>query len=170
MHNCVAPFTSHGTLHEFGAEKQFPELNWHILTFLNKFYCLESHTQHCWRCSKSTWAWWIISQEVVWFLRCVTIGIQPTTRVFFWEIFFCHFFTWKYLILMYSMVYKWKENDPYSPGIEIINRKKLTYFYNFWKFYFNRTSFTLDELVSFVKVFKLFRLEWIVLVFRVWTQ
>jgi hypothetical protein len=41
---------------------------------------------------------------------------------------------------------------------------------NFWKFYFIRTGFTLDELVSLVKVFKLFRLEWIVLVFRVWTQ
>jgi hypothetical protein len=34
VHNCVAPFTSHGKLHEFGAENQFPELNWQILTFL----------------------------------------------------------------------------------------------------------------------------------------
>jgi hypothetical protein len=42
--------------------------------------------------------------------------------------------------------------------------------YNFWKFYFIRISFTLGEVVSFVKVFGLFRLEWIVLVFRVWTQ
>ncbi len=34
LHNCVAPFTSHVKLHEFGAEKnQFPELNRHILTF-----------------------------------------------------------------------------------------------------------------------------------------
>jgi hypothetical protein len=41
---------------------------------------------------------------------------------------------------------------------------------NFWKFYFIRTSFTLDELVSLVKRFNLFRLEWFVLVFRVWTQ
>jgi len=41
---------------------------------------------------------------------------------------------------------------------------------NFWKFYLNRTSFALGELVSLVKVFRLFRLERIVLVFRVWTQ
>ncbi len=41
---------------------------------------------------------------------------------------------------------------------------------NFWKFYLNRISFTLGELVCFVKVFRLFRLERIVLVFRVWTQ
>jgi hypothetical protein len=34
VHNCVAPFTSHGKLDEFGAEKSFPELNCHILTFL----------------------------------------------------------------------------------------------------------------------------------------
>jgi hypothetical protein len=40
---------------------------------------------------------------------------------------------------------------------------------NFWKFYLVKTSFTLDVLFSLVKVFKLFRLEWIVLVFRVWT-
>ncbi len=30
---------------------------------------------------------------------------------------------------------------------------------NFWKFYLIRTSFTLGELVSFMKVFRLFRLE-----------
>ncbi len=42
--------------------------------------------------------------------------------------------------------------------------------YNFWKFYFIRISFTLGEVVSLVKVIGLFRLEWIVLVFRVWTQ
>ncbi len=41
---------------------------------------------------------------------------------------------------------------------------------NFGKFYVTRTSFTLGELVSLVKVFRLFRLEGIVLVFRVWTQ
>ncbi len=41
---------------------------------------------------------------------------------------------------------------------------------NFWKFYLIRTSFTLGELVPLVKVFRLFRLEWIFLVFRVWTQ
>jgi hypothetical protein len=41
---------------------------------------------------------------------------------------------------------------------------------NFWKFYLIRSSFTLVELVSLVKVFRLFRLEGIVLVFRVWTQ
>jgi hypothetical protein len=28
-----APFTSHGKLHEFGAEKSIPELSQHILTF-----------------------------------------------------------------------------------------------------------------------------------------
>jgi hypothetical protein len=33
VHNCVAPVTSHGKLHEFGAEKPIPELNRHILTF-----------------------------------------------------------------------------------------------------------------------------------------
>ncbi len=31
-------------------------------------------------------------------------------------------------------------------------------------------SFTLGELVSLMKVFRLVRLEWIFLVFRVWTQ
>ncbi len=41
---------------------------------------------------------------------------------------------------------------------------------NFWKFYLNRTSFTLGEPVSLVNVFRLFRLQRIVLVFRVWTQ
>ncbi len=40
----------------------------------------------------------------------------------------------------------------------------------FGSFTLLRTSFTLGELVSLVKVFKLFRLEQIVLVFRVWTQ
>ncbi len=38
----------------------------------------------------------------------------------------------------------------------------------FGKFYLVRTNFTLGELVSLVvKVFRLFRFEWIVLVFRV---
>jgi len=41
---------------------------------------------------------------------------------------------------------------------------------NFWKFYLIRTSFTFGEPVSLVKVFRLFRLEGIVLVFRVWTR
>ncbi len=41
---------------------------------------------------------------------------------------------------------------------------------NFWKFYLIKTSFTLGERVCFVKVFRLFRLERIVLVFRVWTH
>jgi hypothetical protein len=41
---------------------------------------------------------------------------------------------------------------------------------NFWKFYLVRTNLTLDELVSLVKVFRVFRLEWIILVFRVRTQ
>ncbi len=41
---------------------------------------------------------------------------------------------------------------------------------NFWKVYLIRPGFTLREPVSLVKVFRLFRLERIVLVFRVWTQ
>jgi hypothetical protein len=41
---------------------------------------------------------------------------------------------------------------------------------NFWKFYLMRTSVTLRELVSLVKVFRLFRSEWIFLLFRLWTQ
>jgi len=41
---------------------------------------------------------------------------------------------------------------------------------NFWKFYLIRTTFTLGEPVSSVKVFRLFTLERIVLVFRVWTE
>jgi hypothetical protein len=40
----------------------------------------------------------------------------------------------------------------------------------FWKFYLIGTSFTLGELVSLVKVFRLFRLKQIFLVFRPWTQ
>ncbi len=42
--------------------------------------------------------------------------------------------------------------------------------YNIWKFYLTRIGFTLAEVVSLVKLFRLFRLEWVVLVFRVWTQ
>jgi hypothetical protein len=38
---------------------------------------------------------------------------------------------------------------------------------NFWKFYLIRIGFTVVEPVSLVKVFGVFRLEWIVLVFRV---
>jgi hypothetical protein len=41
---------------------------------------------------------------------------------------------------------------------------------NFWKFYLIKIAFTLDEIIFLVKMFRLFRLEWIVLVFRVWTQ
>jgi hypothetical protein len=41
---------------------------------------------------------------------------------------------------------------------------------NFRKFYLIRTNFTLSELVSLVKVFRLFRLEQIFLVLRVWTE
>ncbi len=37
-------------------------------------------------------------------------------------------------------------------------------------FYYTKLRFTLDEPVFLVKVFRLFRLEQIVLVFRVWTQ
>jgi hypothetical protein len=32
----------------FVQKNQFPELNWRILIFRNKFYCLESHTEHRW--------------------------------------------------------------------------------------------------------------------------
>jgi hypothetical protein len=41
---------------------------------------------------------------------------------------------------------------------------------NFRKLDLIRTSFTLGELVSLVKVFRLFRFDQIVLVLRVWTQ
>ncbi len=41
---------------------------------------------------------------------------------------------------------------------------------NFWEFYLIRTGFTLSEPVSLVKMFRLVRLERILLVFRVWTQ
>ncbi len=41
---------------------------------------------------------------------------------------------------------------------------------HFWKFYLVRISSTLGEPVSLVIMFRLFRLEWIVLVFRVWKQ
>ncbi len=55
VHNCVASFTSYGKLHEFGAEKPIPWAK--TSTFWlsrNKFYCLESHSEHRWRCS-----WWV---------------------------------------------------------------------------------------------------------------
>jgi len=39
---------------------------------------------------------------------------------------------------------------------------------NFWKFHPMRIDFTLGEPVSLVKMFRLFRLNWIFLVFRVW--
>jgi hypothetical protein len=41
---------------------------------------------------------------------------------------------------------------------------------NFWKFYLIRTGFTFRELVSLVKVFRLFQLERSFWVLRVWTQ
>ncbi len=41
---------------------------------------------------------------------------------------------------------------------------------NFRQFYVIKSSFTLREPVSLVKVFRLFRLERIDLVFRVWTE
>ncbi len=41
---------------------------------------------------------------------------------------------------------------------------------NFWKFYIISIGFTLGEPVFLVKVFRLFRLERIFLVLRVWTQ
>jgi hypothetical protein len=52
VHNCVATFTSHGKLHEFGAEKP---TSWakpaHFDFFHNKFYSQQSHSEHGWRCS-----------------------------------------------------------------------------------------------------------------------
>ncbi len=52
VHNSVAPLISHGQLQK----NQFSKLNRHILTFsqyiYNTFYCLESHTEHRWRCSE----------------------------------------------------------------------------------------------------------------------
>ncbi len=41
---------------------------------------------------------------------------------------------------------------------------------NFWKFYLIKIGFKLHEPVSLVIVFRLFKLEWIFWVFRVWTQ
>jgi len=41
---------------------------------------------------------------------------------------------------------------------------------NIWKFYLIEIGFTLGELVSLVKMFRLFRLEQMFLVFKVWTQ
>ncbi len=37
----------------WGQNNQFPELNRHIWLFRNKFYCLESQTEHRWRCSNN---------------------------------------------------------------------------------------------------------------------
>jgi hypothetical protein len=34
VHTFVAPFTNHGKLHQFGAEKLIGEITLHILTFL----------------------------------------------------------------------------------------------------------------------------------------
>jgi hypothetical protein len=41
---------------------------------------------------------------------------------------------------------------------------------NFWKFYLIKIGFTLHQLVSLVKMFRLFKSKRIFLVFRVWTQ
>jgi hypothetical protein len=41
-------------------KNQFSELNQHILTFHTKFYCLEPHTEHQWRCSKVLFKLWVI--------------------------------------------------------------------------------------------------------------
>jgi hypothetical protein len=53
VHNCVAPFTSHSKLHEFGAGKP---ISWakpaHFDLFAINFTVWESHTDHRWRCSK----------------------------------------------------------------------------------------------------------------------
>ncbi len=59
---------------------------------------------------------------------------------------------------------------PYFVGLCLFRDREYHIGSNFWKFYLVRISFTLDELVSLVKVFRVFRLEWIILVFRMRTQ
>jgi hypothetical protein len=46
----------------------------------------------------------------------------------------------------------------------------LSHWIQLLEVYFIRTVFTLNETVFLVKVFRLFKLEQIVLVFSVWTQ
>jgi hypothetical protein len=53
---------------------------------------------------------------------------------------------------------------------KFVGKKKTLIRSNFWKFYLIRTGFTLSESVSLLKMFRMFKLEWIFLVFRVWTQ
>jgi len=48
--NCVARFTAHGKLHKFGAKKPIAKPP-HSDYFTINFSCLESHTEHGWRCS-----------------------------------------------------------------------------------------------------------------------
>jgi hypothetical protein len=58
VHNCVAPFTRHGIgCTNLVQKKQFPELNWHILTFSQQVK-MESRTVHWWRCSKHVLILW----------------------------------------------------------------------------------------------------------------
>jgi hypothetical protein len=60
--------------------------------------------------------------------------------------------------------------DLSGPSIDVKLKERKKERSNFWKFFLIRTSFTLGEPVSLVKVFRLFRVECIFLVFRVWTQ
>ncbi len=65
----------------------------------------------------------------------------------------------------------WLSCNVDSYEARITNKETLQFIgSNFWKFYLIKTGFTLGEPVSLVKVFRVFRLEWIFLVFRVWTQ
>ncbi len=57
---CCAFYQLRATCTNLMPENQFSELNWHILTFHNKFYCLESHTEHRWRWSKDLFKLWDI--------------------------------------------------------------------------------------------------------------
>jgi hypothetical protein len=48
VYNCVAPFTSHGKLHEFGAQKPISWAKPAHLNFFTIIFTLESHTEHWW--------------------------------------------------------------------------------------------------------------------------
>jgi hypothetical protein len=51
VHNYVAPFTSHGKLHEFGAEKPIFWAKPAHFDFFTIHFNVESLTEHRWRCS-----------------------------------------------------------------------------------------------------------------------
>jgi hypothetical protein len=63
MENCVVPFTSHGKVHQFGAERPISYTFW---LFHNKFYCLESHIEHRWRCSNPCcWFSSVVARHII---------------------------------------------------------------------------------------------------------